>query len=125
MTLTYYNRWNMWDDGEVATLTEAFKGASRKVKNGAWYGWNGDEYHTAPIMKELLEMGCDPNWVDCDGWSVLELTLEWGGDEECLKLLEKYGATLTVKKNVAERKHLKNGYAAELLARCEIVSCEA
>jgi hypothetical protein len=72
-------------------------------------------------MKELLEMGSDPNWVDCDDWSVLELVLEWGGDEECLKLLEKYHATRKVKKLVAEREHLKSGYAADLLARCEIV----
>ena len=119
--MTYYNRWSKWEDGDVPTITAAFKGASRDVKNGAWYCWNGDEYHTAPIMKELLDMGCDPNWVDCDGWSVLELVLEWGGDEECLKLLEGAGAKLKVKEVVAGRKHLKTGYAADLLARCEIV----
>lgn len=119
--MSYHTFWNKWEDGDVPTLTEAFKDAPQDCKDAAWYGWNGHEYHTAAIMKELLEMGCDPNWVECDDWSVLELVLEWGGDEECLKLLEKYGATLKVKKLIAEREHLKSGYAADLLARCEIV----
>lgn len=116
----YSHFWYKWEDGDVPTLTEAFKGAPQDCKNSAWYMWNMDEYHTAPIMKELLDIGADPNWVDCDGWSVLELVLEWGGDEACLKLLEQAGATLKVKSVVADRKHLKSGYAADLLARCEI-----
>jgi ankyrin repeat protein len=122
---SYHTFWNAWEDGDVSTLAEAFKGAPQECKDNAWYGWNAYEFHTADIMKQLLEIGADPNFEDCDGWSLLELVLEWGGDEECLKLLEKYHATLKVKEPVAQRAVEKGGYQAELMGRCEIVSWPA
>lgn len=117
--MSYHALWYKWEDGDVPSLTEAFKDAPQEYKDAAWYGWNGHEYHTASMMKELLELGADPNWQDCDGWSVLELVLEWGGDEECLKLLEKYGANLKVRKQIAERVRKRGGYQTELLSKCE------
>lgn len=118
---SYHTFWDKWEDGDVATLAEAFAGAPQECKDQAWYGWNDADYHTADIMKQLLEIGADPNFEDCDGWSVLELVLEWGGDEECLKLLEKYHATLKVREGIAQRVVKLGGYQAELMGRCEIV----
>jgi hypothetical protein len=108
-----------WED-EVDTLENLFKNETKSVKT-AVFGMYPLYYPGADFVETMLRIGADPNYSDCDGWSLLDLVLNHE-DDKALEILMSYSPELKVLDIIAD-KVKKDGspLAKDIVRRCEIV----
>ena len=110
-----------WDfDDDLDTLENLFKNESKSVKTAAFSMWPL-YYPGADFLETMLRLGADPNYSDCDNWTLLDLVLNQGNDE-ALRILMSYSPDMKVLRSIAEKVE-KNGsdLAKDIVRRCERV----
>jgi len=110
-----------WDfDDDLDTLENLFKNETKSVKTAA-FGMYPLYYPGADFVETMLKLGADPNYSDCDGWTLLDLVLNLG-DDVALRILLTYMPEMKIQKSVAEGVEKRGSpLAKDIAKRCEIV----
>jgi len=107
-----------WDD-DLDTLENLFKNETKSVKTAA-FGMYPLYYPGADFVETMLKLGADPNYSDCDGWTLLDLVLNLG-DDKALEILLSYMPEMKIQKYVAESAEKRGSLLAkDVVKRCEI-----
>lgn len=109
-----------WED-EVGTLEELFKNESKSVKTAAFHQYSNGMCTEDEYLESLLRLGADPNYTDCDEYSLLEIIL-LNKREKALKTLLAYSPEMRIRKSIYDYAIKYGGIFADIARRCE-VSC--
>jgi ankyrin repeat protein len=108
-----------WDfDDDKDTLENLFKNETKSVKTAAFNMWPL-YYPGADFIETMLRIGADPNYSDCDNWSLLDLVLNQGNDE-ALRILLSYKPEMKITNYVSEKvQESGSELAKDVVKRCE------
>jgi hypothetical protein len=112
-----YSLFDDWEDGK-GSLEELFKNESKSVITAAFNRYpvacNSHEY-----VEGLLRLGADPNYTDCDEYSLLELVMIQKC-EKTLRTLLTYSPEMKLRKYIYDGAIKSGGIWGDIAKRCEV-----
>jgi len=112
-----YSLFDDWEDGN-GTLEELFKNESKSVITAAF-----NRYPSAcgshAYVETLLRLGADPNYTDCDEYSLLELVMIQKC-ENTLRTLLTYPLEMKLRKYIYDGAIKTGGIWGDIAKRCEV-----
>jgi len=112
-----YHLIDEWEDGN-GSLEELFKNESKSVITAAFNQYPGVR-DSHEYVESLLRLGADPNYTDCDEYSLLEMVMI-NGCEKTLKTLLRYSPELKIRKYIYNEAKKKGGIWEDVAKRCEV-----
>lgn len=112
-----FDLFEKWEDGK-GTLEELFKNESKSVITAAFNEYPG-MCSSHEYVETLLRLGADPNYTDCDEYSLLEI-LMINNCEDTLRTLLKYSPELKLRKYIYNGAIKKGGIWKDVAKRCEV-----
>lgn len=107
-----------WED-EGGTLEELFKNESKSVKTAAFHQYSNGMCTEDDYLETLLRLGADPNYTDCDEYSLLEIIL-LNKREKALKTLLAYSPEMRLRKHIYNGAIKAGGIFKDIAKRCEV-----
>jgi hypothetical protein len=112
-----YSLFDDWEDGK-GTLEELFKNESKSVITAAFNQYPG-ACNSHEYVESLLRLGADPNYTDCDEYSLLELVMIQKC-EKTLRTLLTYSPEMKLRKYIYDSAIKKGGIWGDVAKRCEV-----
>ena len=107
-----------WDEGN-GTLEELFKNESKSVKTAALNEYANGMCMSHEYIETMLRLGADPNYTDCDEYSLLEIIL-LNKREQALRTLLAYSPEMKLRKYIYDGAIKAGGIFKDIAKRCEV-----
>lgn len=112
-----YHLFDDWEDGN-GSLEDLFKNESKSVITAAFNQYPG-ACNSYEYVESLLRLGADPNYTDCDEYSLLELVMIQKC-EKTLRTLLTYSPEMKLRKYIYNGAIKNGGIWADVAKRCDV-----